>query len=455
MAPTVQDHGWAWMVLLGAHIGLVLTSGFLQSLGVFYIEWKEFFDLTATDASWLVSVPFLVASPLCFFTGILATRVGIRHVAIVGAAITGLSTVLGSIASNITQLYIFNGLTGVGLVMTVSPGTIMISRYFKERYTFATGVVLLGVNVGQMVFPRLIRLLVVNYGWRGAMFIIGALQMNGVAACALFRPLKSNLSHPTPQHEQQDRDSDRTRRDKMNALSRRYLRVFSNINVMLILLANYVYTIGLMTNIIHLPARTKEAGWSRDRSAMLLFAFGLVSLITRSTHGWFVDRNYIRPFKLHLVTVLGMTVTAFLNPVSDGYGFLVAYAVVLGTFVGISTPLFIVNTKNVASPSEQPAALSLIWASTFLSDGFGPVVAGKIYDATGSYVAPFLTGGALCLLSFLLLCVVVRLVGIQKQDKLQKPGFPDRIVVTNADSTEDVETQPLGAETVCDVIQPS
>ncbi|XP_038059421.1 monocarboxylate transporter 13-like isoform X2 [Patiria miniata] len=354
-----QDGGWAWVVLLGAHVGTMLSNGYLLTLGVFYTEWKEVFELSATNASWLVSMPMLVASPLC-----------------------------------------------VGAVMTVSPSMIMISHYFKRRYVLANGLAVLGLNVGQMVFPPLIRLLVVSYGWRGAMFIIGALQLHGVAACALFRPLKASLSK-TPQHEDIG-TSNKERTNSANAFLE-YLRcfqIFANVKAMLVLISNSLHSMAIMVNLIHLPERSREAGWSRDQSAMLVFVYGLVSVVTRSTHGWFVDRNHIGSFKLQLLVILGATVTSSLNPVSDSYVFLVGYTVVLGAFLGASTPLLIVNMKNVASASQVPAALSLVWASIYLFNGIGSVVAGKIYDATGNYVAPFLTSGAMFLSAFLVFAIV-------------------------------------------------
>ena len=66
-APATVDGGWAWMVCFGGHLCVMLSPGYLTSLGVLYIEWKEYFALSAAGSSWIVSIPFLVASPLCKF----------------------------------------------------------------------------------------------------------------------------------------------------------------------------------------------------------------------------------------------------------------------------------------------------------------------------------------------------------------------------------------------------
>ncbi|XP_022103524.1 monocarboxylate transporter 12-like isoform X2 [Acanthaster planci] len=358
-----------------------------------------------------------------------------------GAAVTGLGTILGSVSSNIDQLYICNGLTGVGTVMTVSPGMIMISHSFKKRYVFANGLAVLGLNVGQMVFPPLIRLLIVSYGWRGAMFIIGALQLNGVAACALFRPMKSILKD-VPRDDERRRPCIKRNKCGDGTLRQhvKYLSIFSNIRAMLVLVAVCAYSMALIVNLFHLPERSKEAGWSHDLSAMLVFVYGLISAVTRSTHGWLVDRNYIGPFKLQLIVILGATLISFLNPVSDSYTFLVFYTLVLGAFLGVSSPLLIVNMKNVASPAQVPSAICLTWASFYLFSGVGSVLAGTIYDATGNYLAPFLTSGTLFLLAFLLFAVVT--VMKSRQDKRLKLH-----VDTTSTAVYHVATEDIGQDT--------
>ncbi len=56
------DRGWAWVVCIAGHFCIALTAGYSTSLGVFFIEWKEYFDLSATSSSWVVGMPLLVGS---------------------------------------------------------------------------------------------------------------------------------------------------------------------------------------------------------------------------------------------------------------------------------------------------------------------------------------------------------------------------------------------------------
>ncbi|XP_022082140.1 monocarboxylate transporter 13-like [Acanthaster planci] len=434
------DRGRAWFVLVGVHVSHMLSFGFLTSFGILYIEWKEYFQTDATTTSWLISLPLLVASPMSFFVGILSSLVGIRVLAMTGAAVCGIATFVGSFTTGVRQLFVCTAMNGVGSAVVLSLGSIVLSHYFKRRYSLATGVAIVGISIGQMIFPVIIRFLITLYGWRGAMFLIGALQMNGVAACALFRPLKANMDINQPHQETLGNSISMLRRrrestddeiemenscpdeSRLNRWRRcaGFLKVFTNVLAMLNLLTLTFFAMSAMINISHLPARTKEAGWSDDRSAMILLVYAVASAFTRLTYGWFVDRGYIGSFKLQLATQFGAAVATFLNPVSDSFAFLVVNALLLGAFLGITAPLFLVNMRQLVDVSELPSALSLIWATGLFFNGVGTVIAGKIYDATGNYVAPFLTGGAIFLVSFMLL-VTMTILKTRGNKRCQHP----------------------------------
>ena len=130
-------------------------------------------------------------------------------------------------------------------------------------------------------------------------------------------------------------------------------------------------------NIAHLPARAKEAGWSDDRSGMLLSVYAIISMVTRSGHGWFVDSKYISYSKLHTIALFAAALVNLLNPVSNSYIFLEGYAVLFGACIGVASPLFAVNMRSLVGTLEVSTAMSLLWATICISNGMGSVIAGK------------------------------------------------------------------------------
>ena len=47
----VADGGWGWLVLLGAFTGQLLISGTCANLGVYLVEWQEYFEVSAAAVS--------------------------------------------------------------------------------------------------------------------------------------------------------------------------------------------------------------------------------------------------------------------------------------------------------------------------------------------------------------------------------------------------------------------
>ena len=80
--------------------------------------------------------------------------------------------------------------TGLGAGCTHVSATVIIGEYFTTSYTSANGIAYVGPGVGVLVFPPLIQQLIHAYGWRGSVFIQGAIAFNIVAAACLFRPPK-------------------------------------------------------------------------------------------------------------------------------------------------------------------------------------------------------------------------------------------------------------------------
>ncbi|XP_022094772.1 monocarboxylate transporter 13-like [Acanthaster planci] len=426
---TAVDGGWAWLVCLGAHLGQMVTVGYFTSLGVLYIEWKEHFDTSATASSWLLSLPWLTVSVLSLIIGALAQRLGVRRLAMVGGALIGLATILGSFATDIWQLYLCGVLSGTAASLLLPTGIIMITQYFKKRYALAIGLNFLGGTVGQMVFPPLIRLLIANYGWRGAMFILGAIKMNSAVGSALFRPKVktepvSDSRRQTSLEMEVMQGGESTESENRNGSQEKwaFLKVFTRVPFVLCLAAVFFYALGWVTHLSHLPSRAKEAGSTEDQGALLLTIFAVVSMTTRTAHGWFVDKGYIGSFQLQFGCLAGAALATSLNPVSDSYGFLVSCAVLLGACLGIASPLMNVILKTLVTEAEIPSAMSWFVAVFAVANGTGSVVAGKIYDITGGYTVTYLTGGGFFVASLSLLV----LVSILKRRKKRRANYTRR-----------------------------
>jgi len=94
-------------------------------------------------------------------------------------------------AQNVLTLIITIGFgTGLGFGLIYLPAIVSVTQYFEARRSLATGIAVCGSGFGTFVFAPLTEYLIGNYGWRGAMLIIGGIVLNCIIFGAMFRPLE-------------------------------------------------------------------------------------------------------------------------------------------------------------------------------------------------------------------------------------------------------------------------
>ena len=75
-----------------------------------------------------------------------------------------------------------------------------IGQYFHKRRSLASGIAVAGGSVGQLLIPLVLRKLIDEYTWRGALLIFSALILHVVAGAMLFRPLSFYKRKPKKHH---------------------------------------------------------------------------------------------------------------------------------------------------------------------------------------------------------------------------------------------------------------
>ncbi|TMS02379.1 Monocarboxylate transporter 13 [Larimichthys crocea] len=135
------DGGWGWVLVGALFVSTSLVFGLMRSLGIFFVEFVQYFDESAHAISWISS------------TGLAAQQ--------------------------------FFSL-GWGLVFTPMVATVM--AHFTRRRTLALGLAFSSIGLSSFAFNPLFQLLVEKYAWRGALLILGGLSLNIVPCGALIRP---------------------------------------------------------------------------------------------------------------------------------------------------------------------------------------------------------------------------------------------------------------------------
>ena len=75
--------------------------------------------------------------------------------------------------------------------MMYLPTLVTVGHYFKKKRALATGIAVCGSGIGGFIFAPLSQYLIEMYTWKGAMWIIAAICLNGVVIGTLLRPIES------------------------------------------------------------------------------------------------------------------------------------------------------------------------------------------------------------------------------------------------------------------------
>ena len=329
---------------------------------------------------------------LAYFGGRLSDRFGPTVVLCTTGMLYGVGYALVSIVTEPWQLVALFGI-GIGLglathdVVTLST----IARWFGGRRGMMTGVVKVGTAVGQMVVPPLAALLMAVVGWR-----YGALALGYAGAALLMIAAFSMRSPPAtrpsiPPAESRGPEPVNVRRS----------RAFWTLCA-----AQLLFFPSLVTVPLHIAVHGIDLGMTRTTAATLLTVIGGASIVGRLTVGTFVDR--IGGRNAYVLSLVPLVTGLLALLVVETHGLLFAAVVVYGFAHG---GLFTVVAPTVAEFFGTRAHGAIFGGIVFfgtLGAAVGPVLAGRIFDVTGSYEYAF-TG--LAVMGAIGLALVISLPG--------------------------------------------
>ncbi|XP_078695226.1 uncharacterized protein LOC144924148 [Branchiostoma floridae x Branchiostoma belcheri] len=404
------DGGWGWMVVAGTFFIHVVQVGFALSFGVFYTEFREVFQESAGITSFTSSIlgaVMLMCSP---FAGALSNLTSCRTVIIAGGVISAVGLVASFFAQTMTHLFFSVGVfTGLGLCLMYSPSLAMIGRYFDKRHATANGIAVCGTGVGIIALPPLFQFLIDEFGWRGALLIVGGLLSNGCVCGALMRPI----------HFEEDRSKDLVDSEANGSEDRKMTttlvsigqKIMETFDVTLLKQRPFlVYSVsafgtalGNSIVFVHLVAHAQKIGIEKTPAAFLLSIMGISEAVSRLLNGWLSDRIKISKVYYYMIGITGLAISNLAIPFANTYTGLGACMVFYGFFSGTFYPLIAVLVRKYSGVSRISSGLG--WAFVFQGGGWllGPPVAGWLYDATGNYDWSFFAAAIFIFLSVLVL----------------------------------------------------
>jgi MFS family permease len=371
---------YAYIIVLVSFFILIMSGGTQYSFGIFFKPMLNEFGWTRAATSGAYSLNMMVLGLFGFISGRLCDKYGPRLVVSFGGLFLGLGTLLMSQVQSIWQIYLFFGLfTSIGVGSMSVPLMSATARWFSKRRGLAGGIVISGVGVGIIVMPPLANLLISSYNWRVSYIILGSLALVLVMLLAQFlrRPPAHNIQSVVDSSVAETPEPYRPIREipLREAVSTRSLWMIG--------LLGFTAVFGMQMVMVHIVAHTTDINFSATVGATIISVIGFVSVGAKIIIGGLIDKFGSRRI---LIIILILSAAAFLWLRFAGeLWMLYLFAVVLGLNYGglsaITSPL----VARFFGLKDHGAIYGLIQLLFSIGGATGPLVAGRIFDVSGSY----------------------------------------------------------------------
>lgn len=394
---------YAWVILVCC-IPVAGAYGLFYSFGVFFKPLQAEFGWGRGLTSSIHSVHLLAFAVSTVVLGKLTDKYGPRLAVSVGAVLLGIGFWLCSRVQNLGQFYLFYAITSLGAGVIWSPPIATVQRWFTKRKGLAIGLVTAGIGLGTLVYAPLSNYVIDAYGWRTAYIIIGCGSAFIVLLAALplvSSPQKMGLvayggTNPAPVPAE-----NRTAVISEGWSMKEAIRTKAFIVVTIIYCCT-VLPIHLVA--VHLVPYATDAGIDKTVAAAAFGLVGAFSIPGRIGFSALADR--IGWSKSLTITCAGCFITIIWLIFTGNLWMLYFFVVFYGFFYGGKTPLVPGLVGHFFGNRSLAELIGFTHGISLAVSALGPIMAGWIFDITGSYVIAFVITACFWLTSAILAAVV-------------------------------------------------
>ena len=365
----------------------------IQAIGIgIYVAFGVFFNPLMSEFGWSRAA-ISGASSLAFFMmglfgiviGRLNDRFGPRLLMAISAIFLGLGCMLMSRLEEIWQIYLFYGIIfGLGLSSVDIIALSTIVRWFSSKRGMMTGIVKVGTGAGQLTIPLLASVLISFYGWRTAYFIIGLAAM--VLLVGIARLLKRDPGPIESTADEVDSNRPVAAPSEVEA-SLSFHDAKKTMQLWTICFVNLTIVFCLLIVMVHIVPHARDIGVTAGRAAGVLSTIGAVSMVGRFVTGVAIDRIGGKKaiVACYFLLIAGILWLQTADQLWMLYLFACIYGLAHGGFFTAFSPL----VAELFGIGSHGVLFGIVVFFGTTGGALGPIMAGYIFDTTGSYHMAF------------------------------------------------------------------
>lgn len=359
-----------WLIMLTAGIIVAVAMGLRQVMGLYLRPMTTELGIGREPFSDSMAIANLVWGAGAILAGAVADKYGAGRVIVISAlaTVTGLAVMFG--AGSALDLYVSGVLLGIGVCgtgVTALVGAVGRAAPPERRIASIASLGMAAGIGGFVAFPYT-HLFIEWLGWQQSLLVLAV-------TAGLMIPLAYPLSgKPAPQHATL----------KQQTLGEAFREALAHRSFWLLTIGFFVCGFHVAFYAVHLPAFVADQGLDASVGVWALMAVGITNIIGTYLAG---QSGRLVEKRIGLSIIYFMRCFAFLGllllPINGPV--VILASALLGLFWLSTIPL----TSGLVATFFGTAWMSMLYGFVFLSHQIGSFaglwLAGRLYDATGSY----------------------------------------------------------------------
>jgi len=393
-------YGWA-IVLVGLISGFASSCMFGPVLAVFVKPIGDELGWSRADIAVAFSAGTAIGSFSSAGVGPLVDRHGTRLIFVVAGLLMAAAMVLIAVMTEPWQFWVGVGIGRGGATAGVLfSNAVNMARWFIRMRARAQAIASSGLRLGQVVLPILIYAVMEAAGWRLAFLLLGILILVGVA-CTGAVYLRS---HPEALGLLPDGDvaakpsgGDSVPRPVFRDVEAQWsLREATRTRTFWLLVVGVagIFLVNGAVN-LHAVAHFQDRGMPAGLAVTIVMIFAVSTVVAALGWGFVVERVHVRwaatGTALTFLIALGSLVQA------DSYPAAVLFGILFGAASGGLTTVERLLIPNYFGRFSAGVIGGVKEVVVGCISPFGPIIAGLVRDATGSYIPAFVGFGGVAL----------------------------------------------------------
>lgn len=369
MAPRVYP---GWLVVAAAFLGVMVSFGslFVFTFSIFLKPLGAEFGWSRESISTGFGIGAITVALVSPGLGRLLDRFGARRIVLPSMLVFGLGFAsLSRLTPSLAHFYLVTFLLGVvGNGSTQMGYSGAVSSWFTDRRGLALALVVAGSGTGSIVFPPVAQWLIDTEGWRTAYLVLGLLVLIvGLPLSLLYlreRPHTGGGSLQTAP----------------GATVAEGLRTRA---FWLLIGAEFLNSIAVNGAITHMAALLTDRGVEADSAALAVSLLGATSLTGRIFTGYLLDRFFGPRVSAILFAGVAAGILVLATAATPAAGLLAAALIGLG--LGGEADIVPYLLTRYFGLRKFSTLYGFTWTAYAIAGGAGPILMGKVFDATHSY----------------------------------------------------------------------